>query len=85
LRLDELEGSPGTGGILSRYFWSNLHKDQLLLEPTTEQTREIVGEGVLRRVFDCLNQELASEAPEEAELAKESLITLYRLAQECHA
>jgi DNA repair exonuclease SbcCD nuclease subunit len=84
LRLDELEGSPGTGGILSRYFWSDLDKDHLLLEPTAEQTRDIVGEGVLRRVFECLNQELASETSEERELAKESLITLYRLAQDCH-
>jgi hypothetical protein len=84
LRLDELEGSPGTGGVLSRYCWSEMDKERLAVEPTDEQLRELVGTGVVRRIYDLLNQELDSEDRDEQERAKESLLTLYRLAQECH-
>lgn len=87
LRVDELEGSSG-GGVLSRYCWYELYKDKLGVEPTAEEIRELVGDGVLRRVHQAVCSEIErdnthGDDPAARELAEQSLLVLYRLAQEC--
>lgn len=88
LRVDELEGSPGAGGVLRRYYWFDLNKDGLGVEPTEDELRELVGDGVLSEVYRLLCPKDAPDDPAgrdagDRELADQALLVLYRLAQEC--
>ncbi len=60
---------------------STFDVDAVLIEPTDDELRAAVGDGVLRRVLDRLNAEVANN-DERRVVAKHALKILYRLAWE---
>ncbi|MCS7159443.1 MAG: DNA repair exonuclease [Gemmatales bacterium] len=78
LRLEELRQV-----ITGRYHpGSVLDDSRLRVQPSEEQLREVVGEGILRRVLDRLNGEIALGDAGTQHVAQHALRWLYRLAWE---
>jgi DNA repair exonuclease SbcCD nuclease subunit len=84
LRLDELDGtlSGGQGGILSRYRWAELDAERLYAEPSDTELQDLAGDGVVRAVYDRLKTESESHDPQIQQLARQSLLLLYRFTHE---
>lgn len=84
LRLDELDQtlSGGQGGILSRFHWAELDYSRLYAEPTDTELQDLAGDGVIRSVYERLKGEAESADPKVQEPARQSLLLLYRFAQE---
>jgi hypothetical protein len=61
---------------------SSLQMDDVLIEPSAEQLRQIVGEGVLARVLARLQQEANSAQPSMRSTARHAMKLLYRHAWE---
>jgi DNA repair exonuclease SbcCD nuclease subunit len=81
LRLDELVAGDH-GGISSRYLWFDLDAQGLHAEPSDAELQELTSNGVARAVYDALKAETAAADPAAQELARQSLLLLYRYAQE---
>ena len=82
-QLDELGGGVGgAGGVLTRFLWHDLDRDQLLTSPTDDELQELAGDGVVRAVFERLKDEETSTEPATQQLAREALVLLYRFARE---
>lgn len=77
-RLDELRQI-----VENRYHpGSSLDAEAVLIEPRAEQIAEVVGDGVLRRLLDRLQQDAQSADPAAKRVAEHALKLLYRLAWE---
>ena len=83
-RLDELDATlaGGQGGVLSRYHWADLDIKQLHAQPTDAELQELAGNGIVRAVYDRLRAESAHSDPAVHATSRESLLLLYRFAQE---
>jgi hypothetical protein len=84
MRLDELDASRGggQGGILSRYRWAELDTDRLYAEPADAELQDLAGDGVVRAVYDRLKTESESHDPQIQQLARQSLLLLFRFTHE---
>ena len=84
LRLDELDAKPfgGQGGVLSRYRWAELDTRRLYAEPSDAELQDLAGAGVVRAVCDRLKAEAADPDVPMREIARQSLLLLYRYAKE---
>lgn len=84
LRLDELDQtlSGGQGGVLTQYRWFDLDVSRLLSEPSEDELRNLAGDGIVRQVHDRLKAETASADVRLAEVARQSLLLLYRFTHE---
>jgi DNA repair exonuclease SbcCD nuclease subunit len=84
-RLAELDASrvPGEqGGIKCRYAWFDLDDRQLRAEPDDAELKALAGSGVARAVCDALQAEATGADPVARDVARQSLLLLYRYAQE---
>jgi DNA repair exonuclease SbcCD nuclease subunit len=83
-QLDELCGSEGgpEGGVLSRYLWAEVDRSGLVTEPKEEELSQLVGNGILRHVFDRLTAEANAADASRRAVAAHALLVLYRLAHE---
>ena len=61
---------------------SRVEADKVLIEPQPEQLRSAVGEGVLKRVLEKLQEEAKSTDPDSRTVAEHALKLLYQLACE---
>jgi DNA repair exonuclease SbcCD nuclease subunit len=84
LRLDALDATlgGGQGGILTLFFWFALDMKGLYAQPTDAETQDLVGNGVLRAVYERLKAEADGPDVPAQELARQSLLLLYRFAKE---
>ncbi len=84
LRLDELDQSlsGGQGGVLTQFRWFDLDANRLHAAPSETELRDLAGDGVVRHVYDRLKIEAESADVRTAEVARESLLLLYRFAHE---
>lgn len=79
LRLKELED------VLDRYLFKELDTSGLRIQPTPEELAQMASQGILRRVFEQLQDE--SQGPDEhtRRIAQRAMVLLYQLAAEVSA
>lgn len=84
MRLDELDQtlSGGQGGVLAQYRWFDLDASRLHAEPSDTELRDFAGDGIVRLVYDRLKTETENADARTCEIAKQSLLLLYRFAHE---
>ncbi len=82
MRLDELdaERAGNQGGVLNRYLWAELDADRLSAEPTDAELQGLVGNGVVRKVYERLQAETQLPDPQMRQIAWQSLLLLYGFA-----
>jgi DNA repair exonuclease SbcCD nuclease subunit len=83
LRLDELdaERAGNQGGVLSRYLWADLDDEHLVAEPGDAELQGLVGNGVVRSVYERLRAETQLPNPADRERARQALLLLYGIAK----
>ena len=83
--LDELDASLTGGdgeGVLRRYCWADLSIDGLHAAPEEADLRQVVGAGVLRTVYQRLQEEASAADDDVKQTAAQALLVLYRLARD---
>jgi DNA repair exonuclease SbcCD nuclease subunit len=71
--------------VLDRYLFGELDETELHVEPSEEAIHELVGQGVLRRVLDRLQEEARADKPDARCIAERAQRLLYQIAHEVEA
>jgi DNA repair exonuclease SbcCD nuclease subunit len=71
--------------VLDRYLYGELDDAELHVQPNEEKIHQVVGDGVLRRVLERLQEESKSDGPDTRHVAERAMQLLYQFAHEVHS
>ncbi|GIW82339.1 MAG: metallophosphoesterase [Gemmatales bacterium] len=78
LRLDELHE------IFNRYVFAELDRSSLYLQPDSEEIRQSLGDGLLQRVWQKLQNDLQKADTKGRRTAERAILLMYQIIQELH-